>query len=53
MDDDTSEAAHAQQQLEERQRWEAHIDSLRDFHQWQEEMDVQWDRICDLKGHLK
>jgi hypothetical protein len=45
MDEDDTDAALAQQQLEERRQWDAHHQALRDFRQWQNGMESEWDRI--------
>lgn len=45
QEQDDRDAALAQQQLEERRSWDAHHQALRDFRQWQNDMDSEWDRI--------
>ena len=45
QEQDDRDAAEAQHQLEERRLWDAHHQALRDFRQWENEMENEWDRI--------
>lgn len=48
---DDRDAAEAQHQLEERRRWDAHFQALKDFQQWQQDMASDWERIEKETGH--